>query len=90
LIYVILNLAGSVLFLIAVALLYGTLGTLNLADMAAVLPVVPVGDQALVRTAATLLSSVFALKAALLCRCRSGCRTSTARQAPRSPRCSRS
>jgi multicomponent K+:H+ antiporter subunit D len=66
LIYVILNLAGSVLFLVAVALLYGTLGTLNLADMAAVLPAVPVGDQALVRTAATLLLLVFALKAALL------------------------
>jgi multicomponent K+:H+ antiporter subunit D len=64
--YVVLNLAGSILFLIALALLYGTLGTLNLADMARVMPRVPAGDQALVRTAMALLVVVFALKAALL------------------------
>lgn len=64
--YVILNLAGSALFLVALALLYGTLGTLNLADMAAILPGVAPGDQALVRTAAAALVAVFALKAALL------------------------
>ncbi len=64
--YVVLNLAGSALFLVALALLYGTLGTLNLADVAAMLPRVPAGDQALVRTAAVLLVAVFALKAALL------------------------
>ena len=64
--YVVLNLAGSILFLIALALLYGTLGTLNLADMARVMPRVPAGDQVLVRTATALLVVVFALKAALL------------------------
>lgn len=64
--YVVLNLAGSALFLVALGLLYGTLGTLNLADMALVLPEVDAADQALVRTAAVLLVAVFLLKAALL------------------------
>ncbi len=64
--YVVLNLAGSALFLIALGLIYGTLGTLNLADMAVVLPGILPADQALVRTAAALLVAVFLLKAALL------------------------
>ena len=66
LIYVVLNLAGSALFLIALGLLYGTLGTLNMADTAEALTRLPAADQALVRTAAALLVAVFALKAALL------------------------
>lgn len=64
--YVILNLVGSALFLIALGLLYGTLGTLNMADVATVLPLVAAQDQALVKTAAALLVAVFLLKAALL------------------------
>lgn len=64
--YVVLNLAGSALFLVALALLYGTLGTLNLADMALVLAETGAADQALVRTAAMLLLAVFLLKGALL------------------------
>lgn len=64
--YVVLNLTGSALFLIALGLMYGTLGTLNLADVAGRLAQVPEQDQALVRTAMMLLIVVFALKAALL------------------------
>jgi multicomponent K+:H+ antiporter subunit D len=67
--YVILNLAGSAVFLAALGLLYGTLGTLNLADMALLLPEVPKQDQSIVRTAAALLVAVFVLKAALLPLC---------------------
>jgi len=63
--YVVLNLAGSALFLIALGLLYGTLGTLNLADVALRLQS-PDIDIALARLACMLLVSVFALKAALL------------------------
>ena len=63
--YVVLNLTGSALFLVALAFLYGTLGTLNLADVARALPDVAAPDRALVRTAAALLLTVFALKAAL-------------------------
>lgn len=66
LVYVVLNLAGSALFLVALGFLYGILGTLNLADIAVVLPGIVSTDQALVRTAGALLVTVFALKAALL------------------------
>jgi multicomponent K+:H+ antiporter subunit D len=66
LIYVVLNLAGSALFLVAMAFLYGTLGTLNMADLGGALTRVPAADQAIVRTAVTLLLCVFALKAALV------------------------
>lgn len=64
--YVILNLVGSAMFLVAVAFIYGTLGTLNMADVAIVLPNVPAGDLALVRTAFAILVGVFLLKAAVL------------------------
>jgi hypothetical protein len=63
--YVVLNLIGSALFLIALGLLYGTLGTLNLADMASRLTQ-PGHDAALARLAFALLIAVFALKAGLL------------------------
>ena len=66
LVYVVLNLAGSSLFLVALALVYGTLGTLNLADVARLLPGVPAADHALVRTALALLAAVFLLKSAVL------------------------
>ncbi|MBL8394267.1 MAG: monovalent cation/H+ antiporter subunit D [Candidatus Accumulibacter sp.] len=63
--YVVLNLLGSALFLIALGLLYGTLGTLNLADLAHRLTL-PGHDPALARLAFALLIAVFALKAGLL------------------------
>lgn len=63
--YVVLNLAGSALFLIALGLLYGTLGTLNLADVALRLQTLE-HNVALARLAGALLISVFVLKAALL------------------------
>ena len=64
--YVVLNLAGSAVFLVALGLVYGTLGTLNLADIAVQLQQVDSEEAALVRLAGALLVSVFALKAALL------------------------
>ena len=64
--YVIINLVGSTIFLIAVGILYGVTGTLNMADMAMRVPELPPQDQGLLRAAAALLLSVFALKAALL------------------------
>jgi multicomponent K+:H+ antiporter subunit D len=64
--YVVLNLAGSALFVIGLGMVYGSLGTLNMADLA--LRVREVGDglDAAVQAAALLLLVVFALKAALL------------------------
>jgi|LNFM01.1.fsa_nt_gb multicomponent K+:H+ antiporter subunit D len=62
--YVTLNLVGSAVFLVALALLYGAVGTLNLADMAHVMAQLPQDQQAPVRTALALLAGVFLLKAA--------------------------
>jgi multicomponent K+:H+ antiporter subunit D len=64
--YVSFNLAGSALFLIAVSLLYGLAGTLNMADLALKLPRLGPEDAALTQAAALLLLTVFAIKAALL------------------------
>ncbi|WP_448585201.1 monovalent cation/H+ antiporter subunit D [Thermaurantiacus sp.] len=63
--YVALNLVGSALFLVALAILYGTLGTLNLADMGARLPSVPATDAGLLKAGFVLLAVVFLLKAAV-------------------------
>lgn len=64
--YVIINLVGSTVFLVAVGILYGVTGTLNMADMAVRVAEAPDGDQALIRAGAQVLMAVFALKAALL------------------------
>lgn len=63
---VVLNLVGSALFLLGVALIYGVAGTLNLADLARVMPSLSSADAPLARTGALLLLVVFALKSALL------------------------
>lgn len=63
--YVVMNLAGSTLFLFALGTLYASTGTLNIADLAAKIPEIPAEDAALVRVAAILLMIVFAVKAAL-------------------------
>ncbi len=63
--YVVVNLVGSSLFLIAVGLLYAMTGTLNLADLAHKVPLLAAEDRLLVESAALLLLTVFGLKAAL-------------------------
>jgi multicomponent K+:H+ antiporter subunit D len=63
--YVVMNLAGSTLFLFALGTLYASTGTLNIADLARVIPTIPPEEAALVRVAAMLLMIVFAVKAAL-------------------------
>jgi len=63
--YVVMNLAGSTLFLFALGTLYATTGTLNIADVALRVREIPVEDAALVRVAAMLLMIVFAIKAAI-------------------------
>ena len=64
--FVVINLAGSTLFLFAVGILYGLLGTLNMADLAVKVASVRAEDTALIHVAGLLLFAVFALKAALL------------------------
>jgi multicomponent K+:H+ antiporter subunit D len=63
--YVVLNLAASTLFLIAIALVYGLTGTLNLVHLALRVPDLAPTDTPLIRTASLLLLVVFALKAAV-------------------------
>ena len=64
--YVVTNLVGSSVFLIAVGMIYNVTGTLNMADLARIVPQVPAADQALLQTGAVLLLLVFAVKAVLV------------------------
>jgi multicomponent K+:H+ antiporter subunit D len=64
--YVVVNLLGSSVFLIALGMLYALTGTLNMADMGLKVAAVPAEDQGLLRIAGLLLASVFALKAAVV------------------------
>ncbi|MBA3895082.1 MAG: monovalent cation/H+ antiporter subunit D [Gemmatimonadales bacterium] len=64
--YVVINLVGSTLFLVAVGTLYGLTGTLNLADLALRVAALPAADATVARSAALLLFAVFALKAAVV------------------------
>jgi len=63
--YVMFNLAASAAFLVGVSLIYGVVGTLNMADIAVRVAALPPADQALVRSAALILLVVFGAKAAL-------------------------
>src|SRR5690606_35616540 len=64
--YVVLNLVGSSLFLIAAALLYSQTGTLNMADMALKVAAAEPHQIPLIKAAAGLLLVVFGLKAAMV------------------------
>ncbi|WP_020679409.1 monovalent cation/H+ antiporter subunit D [Marinobacterium rhizophilum] len=64
--YVILNLAGSAIFLFALGILYGTLGTLNIADLALKVQLLDPRDAPLVQAGGLMLLIVFGLKAAML------------------------
>ncbi|WP_435259902.1 monovalent cation/H+ antiporter subunit D [Thioclava sp. FR2] len=64
--YVAFNLVGSSLFLFALATIYSVTGTLNIADLAVKVQMLPEGDAALFRVAAVMLMLVFAVKGALV------------------------
>jgi multicomponent K+:H+ antiporter subunit D len=64
--YVILNLVGSSIFLFGLGILYGTIGSLNIEDMANKIPLLDESEQALAKAGGLLLFVVFGLKAALL------------------------
>lgn len=63
--YLILNLIGSSIFLFALGILYGTLGTLNMADMALKVRDLPEAEQQLARIGGLMLLIVFGLKSAM-------------------------
>lgn len=64
--YVVLNLAGSAVFLISVGMIYSVTGTLNMADLAIRVPLLSGEELELVKAGGMMLLVVFALKAALL------------------------
>ncbi|MGD9309067.1 MAG: monovalent cation/H+ antiporter subunit D, partial [Desulfosarcina sp.] len=64
--YVTLNLIGSALFLVALGTLYGTVGSLNMADMSYRVGLLLPENQTLAKTGGLLLLLVFGLKSALL------------------------
>ena len=64
--YVVLNLLGSTVFLFAAGLIYASLGSLNMADIASRAAHVAPENLGLARAGGLLLLVVFALKAALL------------------------
>ncbi|MET4576607.1 monovalent cation/H+ antiporter subunit D [Ottowia thiooxydans] len=61
--YIAVNLLASTLFLIGVAILYGVTGTLNLADMAIMVPAISEGDRGLLHAGAAILAIAFLVKA---------------------------
>jgi len=64
--YVLLNLLGSAIFLLALALLYGVTGSLNMQDIAVRITALSAQQLLLLKSAAALLLIVFGLKAAIL------------------------
>ena len=67
--YVVVNLCGSAVFLVALALVYGSAGTLNMVDLGTALPQMAPAARASMLVAGALLLVVFSVKAALLPLC---------------------
>ena len=63
--YIAINLAASLLFLIGVAMIYATTGTLNMADLAARVPAIAGPEAGLLRTGVTVLALAFLVKSAM-------------------------
>ncbi|MCG6112428.1 MAG: monovalent cation/H+ antiporter subunit D [Paracoccus sp.] len=61
--YIAMNLAASLLFLLGVSLIYGATGTLNMAHLANLAPMVPTADQPLLKMGLALLGIAFLIKA---------------------------
>src|SRR5476649_809116 len=63
--YIAINLLASSLFLIGAALIYGVTGTLNMADLALKIPLVPEADRGLLHAGAAILATAFLAKAGM-------------------------
>ncbi len=62
--YIAVNLLASSLFLVGLATIYGVMGTLTMADIAAKLPSVPADDRGLLHAGMAILAVAFLVKAA--------------------------
>jgi len=63
--YIVVNLGASLLFLIGVSLVYGTAGTLNMADLASRIPNIAAENRALLEAGAGILGVAFLIKAGM-------------------------
>lgn len=63
--YIAVNLLASALFLVGVAVLYGVMGTLSMADVAEKFGLVPARDRGLLHAGAAILAVAFLVKAAI-------------------------
>jgi multicomponent K+:H+ antiporter subunit D len=63
--YIAVNLAAALLFLIGVSLIYGTAGTLNMADLAARIPTIEADRRMLMEAGAAVLGVAFLVKAGM-------------------------
>ncbi|MGH8462752.1 MAG: monovalent cation/H+ antiporter subunit D, partial [Pseudomonas sp.] len=63
--YIAINLFASSLFLVGAAMLYGVTGTLNMADLALKIPLVPEADRGLLHAGAAILATAFLAKAGI-------------------------
>jgi multicomponent K+:H+ antiporter subunit D len=63
--YIAVNLFASSLFLVGAAMLYGVTGTLNMADLALKIPLVPEADRGLLHAGAAILAMAFLAKAGI-------------------------
>ncbi|KYF61855.1 cation:proton antiporter [Sorangium cellulosum] len=63
--YIAVNLLASSLFLVGLAVLYGVVGTLSMADIAEKLALVPARDRGLLHAGAAVLAVAFLIKAAI-------------------------
>lgn len=63
--YIAVNLVAAMLFLLGVSLIYGTTGTLNMADLATRIPRLTDAERPVVHAAAALLAGAFLIKAAM-------------------------
>ena len=63
--YIAINVATSLLFLIGVSMLYSVTGTLNMADLALRVPLVPAGDIAILEAGTAILATAFLVKAGI-------------------------
>ncbi len=63
--YIVVNLAAALLFLIGVSLIYGTAGTLNMADLAERIPTIEQDRRMLMEAGAAVLGVAFLIKAGM-------------------------
>ena len=61
--YIVINIVSSLLFLVGVSTIYAVTGTLNLADLAGLLPTIPRSDAPLLQSGFAILGIAFLVKA---------------------------